>query len=130
MSPLLSPASEESITAESIGTQIRALVLERPRPSSLLGYIKRIVETLTDVIVSGPCAQDSITGYQGMFRRTEPRDGRDRHEPGTMRQPREAEIEPCQRAGPFDLQNKIRDSSSAVAALPRGVSSRTWTAGE
>jgi hypothetical protein len=41
-----------------------------------------------------------------------------------------AEIEPCQRAGPFDLQNEIRDSSSAVAALPRGVSSLTWTAGE
>ena len=45
---------------------------------------------------------------------------------------REQKIEPRQCAGSLDLQNKIRDGhlSPAVAALPQGVSSLTWTAGE
>ena len=53
MFPLLNPASEGSTTAESIGTRIRPLVLERRRPDSSWCYIKRIVDTLTGVIVSG-----------------------------------------------------------------------------
>lgn len=45
---------------------------------------------------------------------------------------REQKIEPRQCAGSSDLQNNIRDSypPPAVAALPQGVSSLTWTAGE
>jgi hypothetical protein len=45
---------------------------------------------------------------------------------------RQRKIETRQCAGPLDLQNKIRDSypTPAVAALRRGVSSLTWTAGE
>jgi len=44
---------------------------------------------------------------------------------------REPTLSPCPTRGTlFDLQNMIRDSSSAVAAPPPGVSSLTWTAGE
>ena len=55
---------------------------------------------------------------------------RDRQQYERSQVKRERKIEPRQCAGSFDLQNRIRDGYSppAVAALPRGVSSLTWTA--
>jgi hypothetical protein len=128
MSPLLSPASEESITAESIGTRIRALVLERPRPGSC--WVHQADGRDLD-------GRHCFRSLRAKFNHAIPGDvpshrasRRQRRCASPAKREARAEIEPCQRAGPFDLQNKIRDSSSAVAALPRNVSSLTWTAGE
>jgi hypothetical protein len=104
MSPLLSPASEESITAESIGTRIRALVLEPPS-TFLFGYIKRIVETLTDVIVPVPARKIQSRDTRGCSVAPSLATAEIGMSPvrcvSRAKPEARAEIEPCQRAGLF-----------------------------